>query len=488
MNYYCSANGVLFKDFKQHAQDRTEALIAASLAEARRLDRPIEYLPSAAHRKEDLARELAQRDGIRRGLIGVFTALEPCYSYSVRGHRVHKRLELRRELRKCLHLYHYYQHPLFGMMYVRVQTWFPFTVQVGLNGREWLARSLDMARVPYRRCDNTFTWVKDFVRAQALFDEQLTVNWSQALDEVRGWAHPAHPSLLGQYRAEYYWSLVQSEWATDVVFADRSTLAGRYEPWLRFAMTSFASPDVLRFLGKKPTADGRVNGHYRGEVLSDLGRRVDGLRIKHRVGKNSVKMYDKAGVVLRVETTIDDPGAFKVYRPKASDPAGGLAWQRMRSGVADLHRRAEVSQASNERYLERLAAVTAGEPLATLAAKVSRGVPEPGGSRRLRGLNLLSQEDATLLAVVSDPKFDVSGLRNRDVVAALYHQPTADAQERRRRSARVTRLLRLLRAHGLLQKVPKTHCYRLTKTGREVSTAVLAARNAATEQLVALAA
>lgn len=489
MNLYCWTNDVRFTDFKAHAQECTEQLMAATLAEAKRRDRPVEYLPSAAVRKEDLARALAKRDGITRGLVGVFTALEPCRSYSVRGNGGTKRLELRREVRKCLHVYHYYQHPLCGLMYARVQTWFPFTVQVGLNGREWLARSLDTAKVPYRRNDNCVTWVKDFATAQALLDQQLQVNWSGLLDEVRGLVHPAHPQLLGKFRADYYWSLTQSEWATDVVFRDPAALASRYGPWLRFALTSFASPDVLRFLGKKPTADGRVNGHFRGEVLSDLGHRVDGMRIKHCVGQNSVKMYDKAsGVVLRVETTINDPGAFKVYRPKASDPDGGLAWQTMRSGVADLHRRAEVSQASNERYLEGVAAATHSEPLADLTAKLSHRVKEPGGARRVRGLNLLAEDDAALLAVVGRPEFGVSGLRNRDLVAGLYMQPAADAQEGRRRSARVTRLLRLLRAHGVLQKVAKSHRYRVTAAGRVVITAVLAARNATTEKLVALAA
>lgn len=489
MNVYCWTNDIRFTDFKSHAQDRTEALLAAALAEAKRLGRPIEYLASAAARKEDLAQALAKRDGITQGLIGVFTALEPCWSYSVRGNGGSKRLELRREMRKCLHVYHYYQHPLCGLLYARVQTWFPFTVQVGLNGREWLARSLDAAKVPYRRYDNCLTWVKDFAQAQALLDEQLRVNWSSLLDEVRGLVHPAHPQLLGQYRADYYWSLVQSEWATDVVFADRGALKSRYEPWLRFALTSFASPDVLRFLGKKPTAQGHVNGHFAGEVLSDLGHRVDGMRIKHRVGKNSVKMYDKAGgVVLRVETTINDPGAFKVYRPKAGDPDGGLAWQPMRSGVADLHRRAAVSQASNERYLECVAAATHPEPLADVTAKLSRRVTGPGGSRRVRGLNLLSEADAALLAVVGRPEFGVSGLRNRDVVAGLYDRPAPDAEQRRRRSARVTQLLRLLRAHGVLHKVAKSHRYRVSESGRVIITAVLAARNAATEKLVALAA
>ena len=490
MNVYCWTNGVKFRDFKTHTQERTAQLIAASEAVAKRQDRPIEYLRSPQLRKEDRAREVAKRDGIADGLIGMFKCVEPCWSYTVRGNGGTKRLELRSELRQCLHLYHYYQHPRFGLMYARVQTWFPFTVQIGVNGREWLCRSLDAAGLKYRRNDNCVTWVEDLPRAQALLDEQLRVNWSSLLDEVRGWVHPSHAELLGKFHADYYWTLSQSEWATDVLFADRQELQRRYGTWLRFAMTSYSSPDVLRFLGKKSPSHGGVPGRYEGEVLSDLGRRVDGLRIKHRAGANSVKMYDKAqGGVLRVETTINDPSEFKVYRAKEGDESGAMQMRQLRSGVADVHRRAEVSEASNARYLAGLAAATTSTaPLKEVAAKLSRRAREPGrGERRVRGLNLLGDEDAAVLAVVGRPEFGVNGLRNRDVADGLYAKPTRDAAEQRRRSSRVTRLLRLLRAHGILQKVPKSHRYRVTEAGRVAITAVLAARNAATEKLVALA-
>lgn len=489
MNLYCRTNGVLFKDFKAHALERTEQLIAGSEAVARRANRPIEYLRSPQARKEDVARVLARRDGIRTGLIGMFACVEPCWSYTVRGNREAKKLELRPELRQCKHLYHYYQHPLFGMMYARVQTWFPFTVQVGINGREWLCRSLDAAGLKYRRSDNCVTWVEDMAAAQQLLDGQLQTNWSSVLDEVRGWVHPTHESLLGKFRVDYYWSLCQSEWATDVLFADRQELQRRYGAWLRFAMSSYSSPDVLRFLGKKTPTHGGVQGKFAGEVLSDLGHRVDGLRIKHRAGENAIKMYDKAqGGVLRVETTINDPSVFKVYRAKEGDESGEKELRTLRKGVADVPRRAAVSQAANERYLEGLAAVAHSESLQDVTAGLSKRVKEPGmGGRRLRGLNLLG-EDARLLEIVSRPEFVVNGVRNRDVVAAWHAKPAAEAAEQKRRSAQVTRWLRLLRAHGLLKKVPRSHLYRVTDHGRVVMTAVLAARNATTEELVAKAA
>jgi hypothetical protein len=489
MECYRSANGVRYVDFSQHAQALTEQLIAASEARARQLDRPIQYLPSATQRKEELARTLARRDGIHAGLIGIFTCLEPCQTYTVRGNWVTKRLEFRSEFRKCLHLYHYYQHPVFGLLYARLQSWFPFGIQIGINGREWLARQLDAAGVSYRRHENCVYWVEDPDRCQQLFDEQLQVDWPRALNEIQQWVHPSHPELLGRYPVRYYWSLTQSEWASDVLFADRAFLQRRFENWLRFALTSYTSPTVLRFLGGKPPVGGGV-GRFAGEVLSDWSRRVDGMRIKHRAGANSIKMYDKVGgAVLRVETTINDPTRFQVYRPQEGDPDGAKAWRPLRRGVADVHRRAEVSQAANERYLDGLAAAAHPEPLKVTTERLARRVAEPGrGRRTLRGLNLLAGPDAALLAVIARPEFVVNGVRNRDVVAGLYPQPTTDPAECQRRSAHVTRLLRLLRAHRLIHKVPRTHLYRVSPSGRIAITAVLAARNATTEQLIALAA
>jgi hypothetical protein len=160
----------------------------------------------------------------------------------------------------------------------------------------------------------------------------------------------------------------------------------------------------------------------------------------------------------------------------------------LRKGVSDIHRRAEVSQAANERYLKGLEAVAHPTSLKDVTAGLSKRVKEPGpGGRRLRGLNLLG-DDAALLEIAGRPEFVVNGVRNRDVVAALYAKPTRDAVEQKRRSARVTRLFRLLRAHRLLRKVPRSHVYRVSDHGRMVIAAVLAARNAATEQLVAKAA
>lgn len=493
MKRYCHFNHVKLVDFGKHAEQMTERLIEASQAEAHHLGRPIEYLPSAKVRKEDLARSIAQRDNITDGLIAVFRCVEPCPSFALRGNRATKKLEFRREMRKCLHLYHYYQHPEFGFLYARVQTWFPFALQIGLNGREWLSRQLDRAGLAYRRHDNCISWVEDMAQAQALLDSQLRVNWAKKLHEIGSWAHPLQKGFLGDFWTGYYWSLKQSEWASDVLFQNRSELQTRYPAWLRHAVSDVSSADVLRFLGRKLTSEGHVHARYADEVMSDLGRRMDGVRIKHRAGENSIKMYDKAGQVLRVETTINDPTDFKVFRTKENDSGGEKSWRVLRSGVADIHRRAQVSQAANGRYLEGLAAVESQKTLAELLEPLGRRVTEPGeggrtGGRKVRALTPLVGPDAALLAAVARPEFMISGLRNRDLVLAMDGKMATDAAARKRRSAQASRQLRLLRGHGLLKKVPKSHRYQVTERGRTVLTALAAARNASTEKLAATAA
>ena len=322
MNRYCNFSGVKLTGFGSHAEQLTGRLIATSEAEAQRLGRPIEYLASPKLRKEDHARAIARRDGIDDGLIALFKCVEPCWSFSLRGNRATKKLEFRPELRQCLHLYQYYQHPFFGFCYARIQTWFPFTIQIGLNGREWLARQLDGAGLAYRRHDNCITWVEDVAAAQKLLDAQLRVSWSKRLSELGSRVHPSHPELLGKCRLDYYWSLKQSEWASDVLFTKPSELSARYGAWLRHAMTNVHSADVLRYLGKKLTASGEVNGHYADEVLTDLGRRVEGVRIKHRAGDNSIKMYDKAG----------GPGAAGGDDDQRPEPVQGVPGEGERPG------------------------------------------------------------------------------------------------------------------------------------------------------------
>lgn len=471
---------VLLKDFKVYAQGLTEQIKRSAHGLAQHEQRPLHYLPSSGLRKEDLARHIAERDGVTDGLVCVLTAVEPCHTLTVGPNRDTRRLEVRAQPGKCLHLYFYLIDRELGWLNVRLQTWFPFTVQIVINGREWLARQLCRRALPYERRDNCFVDVADLLLAQQLLDRQLRTNWSRLLDRLLHRVHPVHRTLFGKHPLHYYWSADETEWATDVLFRSPEALARLYPRLVRHALTTFGSGDVLRFLGKRP----RIQKFTVAEVLSHLGWRVEGVRVKHALDRNSVKMYDKQGSVLRVETTINNPRQMKVYRASEDDPSGPKSYQKLRKGVADLHRRSQISQKCNERYLEALGSVDAAQTLDETAGPLCQRTV--WHNRPARALNPLAAADARLLEAVSRGEFMLQGFRNRDLCGLLFaaDQTLSDRQQ----MSKVTRLIRLLRAHGLVQKVPRTHRYMVTSAGRQAITALLAARQANTRRLTELAA
>jgi hypothetical protein len=281
----------------------------------------------------------------------------------------------------------------------------------------------------------------------------------------------------------YYWSVQEGEYATDIAFRSPEDLHRLYPRWVHYATELLQSGDVLRFFGYRVTKAGRCRGRLPGEVVTTIKELVEGTRVKHRVAQNAVKMYDKFGQVLRLENLLIDVRAFKVYRRREGDQEGPLEYLRLRKGVADIHRRAEVGQKINERYAAALATVEDKTPLRELAEDLVR--PTRWKERRVRALNPLAPLDASLLEAINRGEFLLNGFRNRDLRAVLFPdaaEPTG--KEAKQQAAKVTRLLGLLRAHGLITKVSKTHRYQVSPSGRRRVAALLAARQANTEQLL----
>ena len=189
--------------------------------------------------------------------------------------------------------------------------------------------------------------------------------------------------------------LTQSEYATDVIFKKPEALQRHYPAFVHHAMRNFQSLDVMRFLGHRvPTTTGKVNGRFKDQIISDLKHRSEGVRIKHRAGGNSVKAYNKHARLLRVETTLNQPEVFKVYRaennPQTASQSKARQWQRLRRSIVDLPRRAEVSRAANRRYLQALAATQGNIALGQAAARLT--VPVRWQGRRYRAIHPLELE------------------------------------------------------------------------------------------------
>jgi len=473
--------GVLLKGFAAYATKRTEELGQHLDQVAQEADRSVLYLAGATD-KEKLVQQLRERDGVApNGLICVLKTLESCVSYEVRRNAQKGTIDLQRRPRKCSHYYVYFVDPQFGLAHVRLQSWFPFHVNVVLNGREWLARQLDENQIDYQRRDNCFTWIENFERAQALANEQPGIDWQAELDRLLVGLFPSKFLPLDD---RYYWTVDQSEWATDLSFRSSKFLAELHPQLVHRGIETFRSEDVLRFLGHWITPQGQVPPQSKLEITSDIKHRPEGVRIKHRAGRNSIKLYDKQGSVLRVETTLNAVKGFKSFRPATGDPDGPPSWRPLRKGVADMARRADLSQASNERYIEALGSLPVGTPLGQAAAKLCSPVFVEG--RRYRALNPLAPEDTQLLQAISRGEWATAGFRNRDIRHTLYGD-APDLATRHRQAARISRLLGLLHAHKLIKKIPHTHRYLLTAHGTSVIPALLAASQTTLEKLVAAA-
>ena len=277
MMAYLSRVGVLLKNFAAFASAWTERVRFAAQQLAQSTGRPLLYLHGSSERKELLARDQVRRDGLISGLIGIWSVVEPCLTYFVRRERAQKKLVLRLEPGKCLHYYFYFLHEELGLLHLRLQTWFPFAINLCLNGRHWLARQLDQAGLGYVQRENCFTWLEDVPRAQALARAQLQSAWPALLQPLVAQCHPHAPELCAPLALSYYWSVSESEYATDVMFKSPAALARLYPALIHQGIKHFGSTDVLRFLGHKVQANGRVHGNQQGEILSSLKHRPEGF-------------------------------------------------------------------------------------------------------------------------------------------------------------------------------------------------------------------
>ena len=315
---FLNSKDILLKDFARFAEQCTGQLIAHSRRIADEAGRPYMYLKSPSVRKEDLARQIAERDRIERGLVCVLYAVEPCESFSLRPNGETKRVELVRRRRKCSFFYFYFVDREFGLMHVRLQSWIPFDVQVCLNGRLYLAVQLRREGIRFDQYDNGFTSIGDLPRAQAILNRLASRDWGKTLAVLGRRVNPLLGGLLSGV-FDYYWTIRQSECATDVLFKDRRSLQEIYPALCEHAIHNFHSEDVMRFLS------GQVPKRLPRDIVSDLNKRPEGVRLRHRVGENAIKMYDKGGCILRIETTINNPCSFRVLRETQSEGSPALA-------------------------------------------------------------------------------------------------------------------------------------------------------------------
>jgi hypothetical protein len=470
---FLAAHRVRYAQFGVFAQGLSDQLKVHARKVAEDAGRPFEYLQPGTRNKDQIALKIARRDEITEGLICVLRCVEVCKSFGIGRDGKTGKFEFLRKNRKCLFFYFYYLDRDFGLMHIRLQSWLPFDIQVCLNGREYLAQQMTKAGIRFEQRENCFVRIDDLPRAQQMMQQLEQRKWAGLLGTLARRANPL-PRKLNLFG--YYWSVRESEYATDILFCDSKSLASVYPSLVDHALRQFSCLDVMKFLGR------RTDARFNGEASTNIRRRAEGTRIKHWIEENSMKMYDKESSVLRVETTLNNVRRFKVRRCTRRRGKRAMHWIPMRKGIMDLPRRTEICRAANERYLQALGVVGESSPTRQLLDPLSRRITENG--RPYRALRPVSPEEARVFTVIMDGRHLLKGFTNAQIRGQLF-QYVKDTEEQRRQSGRITRMLRLLRAHGLIRKVSRTRYYRVTDTGQRVMTAALRLRETDISKLAA---
>jgi hypothetical protein len=448
-------------DFMAFAEDQSKTLVDFAKRLAEEAGAEYRFL-QGHHRKDKLVEEILRQRPIIDGLIGVLCCMETCPSFKLVYGKGRPRLVNARRPQRVL--YFYFLDPELGQIYVRLTTWFPFTVQVYVNGHSWLEKQMLKRHLGFNLRDNAFTALDDPEAAQKLADSFGRLNWRKILNRL---VRQVNPLMRERWFRgyNYYWVVDQAEFATDLIFTSRDALAGLYSRLLDHAAINFSAKDILTFLGR------RFHPRFDGEVLTSCQKdRWPGARIKHRMKNNWLKMYDKFGLVLRIETVINNPREFLVRRWRTREGRREMAWCPMNKSVINLYRYREVALAANQRYLEALSVVENPAPTYRQVEKMTEPVVKAG--RSYAGFNPASGPDVKLFTAVLDGDHVLRGFRNADIREALYGT-TADPVERRRESAAVGRLLKRLHVRGLIRKVPRSRRWLVSQNGHRVFQGVL---------------
>ncbi len=478
---FLRSRGVLNKDYKVWVMEQSKEQIESAESMARSATgRGIMPFRSCNDRKETIAHDRQKEMGLNHGLIGVWSSVEACSTYRACYDAKAGFPQLRQEYSRCKHLYFYYDHAQYGFMSVRLQTWFPYGIQIALNGREWLRRSMDKKGIDYVVHGNKFLYIADYQTAQKQLNAQTDALWVKLLTGFLPEVFPSMAQTLGP-GLSYYWTLWQSEWATDYVFDTPATLRPLMDDLLRHSLMTGTCDRVLRYMGRPVDPHGQPHPLAQPEVTTRANLWHDGARIRHWVDNNSVKLYNEHNV-LRAEMTMNNPSMFRVWRrPEGQTLSVAKKRIPLRKGIADIPLRAQVSNDVNHRFMEQMATLRSDTPLRDLLKDITRSFTSQ--KRRIRALDITGK-DRELLQAIADPQYAVCGITNKRLQETLRYSPWAKGYTDKQLSARICRHLRLLRDHGLIRKFPNQRKYLLSETGRTITTTLVALLAASTQQLI----
>ena len=461
--YFLSERNVLIKDFSAFAEQVTSSIVSRAEEFAHASGRPLRYLTSPKISKEQTALEILESSPVDEGLICILSAVEYCQTLQPRKKEDGK-LSLDTVNRKCKYYYFYFQDKTFGFMHVKLQTWFPFQIQVYINGREMMKHVFDANHISYRMYDNSFSEISDIQKAQELADKFDSKSLCRQLDLFAHKVNPYLDTIEEVFHQGYHWCVDQCEFATDVMFTSREALEDLYPSLVGHAFYDFKCTDVFSFLGRK------LDQKFLGEAVSDYRKRPEGWRIKFKMKSNSIKIYDKFNC-LRIEMTINAPREFKVYREvQHRNGSTSMRWVPMGKSIANLYRYAEISKAANKRFLDSICNIIPQKSIEKEINSVCAKKKVHG--RQYTGYHVWSPETFALFEAISDGKYLIRGFTNKEIRKTLYPQKASSKQI----SGKVSREFAKLRAHGLIRKIPHSRRYLVSDKGRRVMGALIETR------------
>lgn len=471
--YFLSQKDVLLKDFSSYANQVTNDIVAHVEEFTASLKRPLIYLTSAKIPKEQTALAVLEKSPAEEGLICTLSVVEYCQTLQP-VKKPDGQLELSTVNRKCKYYYFYFMDKNFGFMHVKLQTWFPFLIQVYINGREMMNHVFDENGITYRMYDNSFFEISDIPRAQELADRFDSKSLCRQLDLFAHKVNPYLATIEEVFHQGYHWCVDQCEYATDVMFKSRNALEDIYPSLVGHAFYDFKCTDVFSFLGRK------LDAKFQGEAVSDYRRRPEGWRIKFKMKSNSIKMYDKF-TSLRVEMTINDPKEFKVFKDvRHRDGTISKRWVPMGKSIANLYRYAEISKAANKRFLDSLQNII---PVKSLEKEINKICSRKKvNGKTITGFNVWEPDTFLLFESISQGKYLIKGFTNRDIRAELF----CVKSDVKKQSGKTGRLLRKLREHGIIKKIPHSQRYLLTSNGRRIIGALIETKRKIYPELAAV--
>ena len=340
------------------------------------------------------------------------------------------------------HFYIYAVDDDFGPFFIKFGTYFPYNAKVCINGNEWAKRQATKAGIAFEPLDNGFAACAEAKKLQRIC-ERLDATKIDRF--VRKWlARLPHPFTAADRRAGYRYdiSILQAEFSLTQVL-DRP-LAGRvfFEEVIRENL-DIGRPDRIsavfdrRILrrGPRPTP-----GRFRTRVFTEGV--VPSLHVEYK--HTRVKQYHKEGVALRTETTVNDTRDFRIGKRLENLPALREVGFRANRRLLDVQR-------------------ISHDP--TIGAVAFNHIAQPTvvGGQRAPALRFADARVHALLGAMVVFRLLPDGFANRDLRA--YVAPLLGVPAESLTAGRMTYDLRRLRLHGLIERIPGTHRYRVTDLG-----------------------